>query len=277
MQGSRRHPELDNMPDFLFENTLILSDPREENCYSTIKDYCCPNFNLMSFTAIISLIQLSIFIVMCFLGDFNLQKTILQFSDETLETFGRCSAYNLKYKLEFYRLITCLFIFNNVKDLCGQLLLQVIVVSMVEKFIDKKTTFFFYLTTGIAGSITFIVFYDQNIEGNSFCVFGMVGLMFGFIIQNSQQDEARQVIMQVTIFILIIGIIGFFYKNSLIFGIYGSFLIGIIIGLIQPTQNRIFQRTKMKFVGIGVIFMYFTGFIYIFFSFRMPSRPIEQQ
>ncbi|CAD8047948.1 unnamed protein product [Paramecium primaurelia] len=77
MQGSRRHPELDNMPDFLFENTLILSDPREENCYSTIKDYCCPNFNLMSFTAIISLIQLSIFIVMCFLGDFNLQKTIL--------------------------------------------------------------------------------------------------------------------------------------------------------------------------------------------------------
>ncbi|CAD8137248.1 unnamed protein product [Paramecium octaurelia] len=277
MQGSRRHPELDNMPDFLFENTLILSDPREENCYSTIKDYCCPNFTLASFTAIISLIQLSLFIVMCFLGDFNLQKTILQFSDETLDTFGRCSAYNVKYKLEFYRLLTCLFIFNNVKDLCGELLLQVIVVSMAEKFIDKKTTLFLYLITGVAGSITFIVFYDQNFEGNSFCVFGMVGLIFGFIIQNSQQDEARQVIMQVTIFILIIGIIGFFYKNSLIFGIYGSFLIGIIIGLIQPTQNRIFYRTKMKFVGLGVIFMYFTGFIYIFFSFRMPSHPIEQQ
>ncbi|CAD8144464.1 unnamed protein product [Paramecium pentaurelia] len=277
MQGLRRHPELDNMPDFLFENTLILSDPREENCYQTIKDYCCPNFTLMSFTAIISFIQLSLFIVMCFFGDFNLQNTILQFSDETLDNFGRCSAYNVKYQLEFYRLLTCLFIFNNVKDLCGELLLQVIVVSMVEKFINKKTTLFLYLLTGVAGSITFIVFYDQSIQGNSFCLFGMVGLMFGFIIQNAQQDEARQVIMQVTIFILIIGIIGFFYKNSLIFGIYGSFLIGIIIGLIQPTQNRIFQRTKLKFVGLGVIFMYFTGFIYIFFSFRIPSHPIQQQ
>ncbi|CAK58459.1 unnamed protein product (macronuclear) [Paramecium tetraurelia] len=277
MYRARRHPDLDNMPEFLFENTLILSDPREENCYSTIKDYCCPNFTLMSFTAIVSLIQLSLFIVMCFFGDFNLQNTILQFSDETLDSFGRCSAYNVKYQLEFYRLLTCLFIFNNVKDLCGELLLQVIVVSMAEKFIDKKTTLCLYLLTGVAGSITFIVFYDQSIQGNSFCVFGMVGLMFGFIIQNAQQDEARQVIMQVTMFIFIIGLIGFFYKNSLIFGIYGSFLIGIIIGLIQPTQNRIFQRTKLKFVGLGVIFMYFTGFIYIFFSFRIPSRPIQQQ
>lgn len=36
------------------------------------------------------------------------------------------------------------------------------------------------------------------------------------------------------IFIVLIGIIGFFYKNSYIFGFYGSFILGIIIGLILP-------------------------------------------
>lgn len=31
----------------------------------------------------------------------------------------------------------------------------------------------------------------------------------------------------------------------------------------------------MKLVGLGIIFMYFTGFIYIFFSYREPTMPIK--
>lgn len=63
MYDFRRPSELENMPDFLFDSmkilyldAIIITDPREENCYSTIKDYCCPYFSLSSFTAIISII-----------------------------------------------------------------------------------------------------------------------------------------------------------------------------------------------------------------------------
>lgn len=51
MYGIRRPSELENMPDFLFDSmkilyldAIIISDPRDEDCYSTIKDYCCPYF-----------------------------------------------------------------------------------------------------------------------------------------------------------------------------------------------------------------------------------------
>ncbi|CAD8059445.1 unnamed protein product [Paramecium sonneborni] len=267
MQRARRHPDLDNMPDFLFENTLIQSDPREENCNTTIKDYCCPNFKLMSFTAIISLIQLLLFIFMCFFGDFKFRKQF-QFSNDTLKTFGRCSAYNVKYKIEFYRLIACLFIFNNVKDLCGELLLQVIIVSMIEKFVNIKTTFYLYLLTGIVDQINFIKFILNFI--NSW--FNFLDLQFRM---HNRMRQDKQSCKQLFLFQQLEQL-GFLQKFINLQNLW-QFLNRNYNWFDLTNKNRIFQRSKLKFVGLGVIFIYFTGFIYIFFWFRMPLHPIEQQ
>ena len=41
------------------------------------------------------------------------------------------------------------------------------------------------MCSGIAGILSFIVFYDQNPMGNIFSLFGLLGAVFGFAIQSA--------------------------------------------------------------------------------------------
>lgn len=55
-------------------------------------------------------------------------------------------------------------------------------------------------------------------------------------------------------------------------GHLGSLGIGFIFANIIPANNREIFATKLKVVGTGIIFLYFTGCMYIFFSFRDPIQ-----
>lgn len=50
-----------------------------------------------------------------------------------------------------------------------------------------------------------------------------------------------------------------------------ALLFGYVIGSVLPVNNRELVATKMKVVGMGIIFIYITGGFYAFYRYREPK------
>lgn len=64
--------------------------------------------------------------------------------------------------------------------------------------------------------------------------------------------------------------LGFLVPEMRNFGHFGSIVIGLLCGTIFPARNREYPVGKVRMVSVGLLFLYFTSGIYIFYGFRNP-------
>lgn len=146
----------------------------------------CPVLRLLSFTVAVCIIDIVLFIVTVSLG---LEKSgeLLEVQVSTLIKF-RASFAPLIYKGQVDRLIVAIFLHGYFMHLFGNLITTLVLVSRVEHTYRVIWTIVIYLFSGIAGNIFAEVTegspYANINVGASTSLYGMIGLLIGYLIVN---------------------------------------------------------------------------------------------
>lgn len=139
----------------------------------------------LSFTVIIIVIDIAVFIAQVAIG-LDRQGALLQVNAATLDMF-KANNPIMVYRGEVYRIITAIFLHVHFLHLAVNILTTFILVSRVEQTYKAPLTILIYLLSGIAGNI----FSDAVAKnpfmlaaGASTSLYGMVGVLLGYIIIN---------------------------------------------------------------------------------------------
>jgi len=94
------------------------SNARNENFFVSILEFCCPQLEIFSFIAMISFLELLIFIIaLCVFGISN--DSFLAPNYEGLKILGAADAKSTKNDYEFYRLIMPALLHANMNHISG--------------------------------------------------------------------------------------------------------------------------------------------------------------
>lgn len=125
--------------DFLNE-----SNPRKLSFLSFIKSFLFPSLRLISFTSLITLIDIIIFIITISFGIEKNPATLLSPLSSTLDLFGMKDPFKQQHG-QVWRFITYSILHANFNHLFSNVISQLIIVSSVEYMIGWKKSALLYL------------------------------------------------------------------------------------------------------------------------------------
>ena len=103
---------------YKFENNGEDSEARDENFCSSLFIFCCPKLSISQFIAIISILEIIVFIIsLCLFGLSN--DSFLAPDQHALQVLGSADAKSTKNDYEFYRLIMPTFLHANLEHILG--------------------------------------------------------------------------------------------------------------------------------------------------------------
>jgi rhomboid protease GluP len=195
----------------------------------------CPVLKPFSFTVIIIIIDIIVFIAEASIG-LDRSGELLQVNYNTLYTF-KANCPLPVYKGEVYRLITAIGLHVYFLHLILNVLATFIIVSRVEQTYKVPYTILFYILSGIMGNIFSDVVSTNPINvsaGASTSLYGMLGMLLGYMIINwdglsfmPQMFKCRTLLL--LIFMLVFSV---FFIDSQSQGIdYYGHLGGLLAGL----------------------------------------------
>ena len=163
-----------------------IKHPNDENYCDFFLYNICPVIRPLSFTVIICVIDLAIFVATLAVG-INLAGNLLAVKAQTLYDFKAVYAISI-YKGEVYRLLTAVALHANFMHIFGNLLTTVVILSRVEYTYGVWWSMLIYFVSGIGGNIFSVVVngapYNIVSVGASTSLFGIIGLLLGYIIIN---------------------------------------------------------------------------------------------
>ena len=173
----------------IFLKIVYKGDPREQTLLSYLQEVICPFFRIKSFSFIILIINLIVFIASLIPNGLEPSQKELKFlppSTITLDKMG--SLWGAKIKESFwesYRWIANSVLHGNFEHLFSNSLGILFFGTMVEYLIGTVKFCLIYILSGILGSL-FTVLIQQNTSnvGASICCFGIMGAMIAFYIIN---------------------------------------------------------------------------------------------
>ena len=173
----------------IFLKIVYKGDPREQTLLSYLQEVICPFFRIKSFSFIILIINLIVFIASLIPNGLEPSQKELKFlppSTITLDKMG--SLWGAKIKESFwesYRWIANSVLHGNFEHLFSNSLGILFFGTMVEYLIGTVKFCLIYILSGILGSL-FTVLIQQNTSnvGASICCFGIMGSMIAFYIIN---------------------------------------------------------------------------------------------
>lgn len=182
----RYNPD-DNTP--ILQKFSYKGDPKSQSIPSFLKEVICPFFTFKSFSFIIIVINILVFIASLIphgLNNEQLDKHFLPPDGNTLDLFGNLYGPKLRESpLQTYRWIANSLLhgyFEHVFSNCFGIL---IFGTMLEYLIGTWRYIAIYILSGILGSL-FSVLIQNNVRsvGASISCYGIIGAIFGFDIIN---------------------------------------------------------------------------------------------
>ena len=254
----------------IFLKIVYKGDPREQSFLSYLKEVICPFFRIKSFSFIILIINLIVFIASLIPNGLEPSQKELKFlppSTITLDKMG--SLWGAKIKESFwesYRWIANSVLHGNFEHLFSNSLGILFFGTMVEYLIGTVKFCLIYILSGILGSL-FTVLIQQNTSnvGASICCFGIMGAMIAFYIINWKglgkifgvNNKCLIVFFPTMMIFLSLFILSIDDTEINIYGHIGGLIFGFFLGLvfIRPKNDMdvgIFNRKILFIIGLIV-------------------------
>jgi len=254
----------------IFLKIVYKGDPREQTLLSYLQEVICPFFRIKSFSFIILIINLIVFIASLIPNGLEPSQKELKFlppSTITLDKMG--SLWGAKIKESFwesYRWIANSVLHGNFEHLFSNSLGILFFGTMVEYLIGTVKFCLIYILSGILGSL-FTVLIQQNTSnvGASICCFGIMGAMIAFYIINWKglgkifgvNNKCLIVFFPTMMIFLSLFILSIDDTEINIYGHIGGLIFGFFLGLvfIRPKNDMdvgIFNRKILFIIGLIV-------------------------
>ena len=228
------------MRSYLYKNNG--ANPRNENFFNFIKNTMCPLFSLCSFTFIVIVVNIVLFLVTLCFGIENTNSKFLCPKRKTLENFGSLGYYLIiKSPSQIYRFITNIFLHLSFTHIFANVLTLFIFATLIEQIFQFWRFMIIYLASGILGGLIYITMSkDSRYQsvGASISLFGIFGAYFAYWIINyetlnrllsaTERCCMINVLLFMMLFLLLFQIIQNFSGNDNI-NIIGHF-IGMMFG-----------------------------------------------
>ena len=140
---------------------------------------------------------------------------------------------------EYWRLLTSVFIHGGIIHLVMNLVGIFLAGMFLEEKLGRKNMILYFLITGVAGSITSVLWHDNTVSiGASGAIFGYFGLLLAFNIFKIISKDQQGIIWNILIF---------YGGISLLFGIFngidnaahfGGLLMGFILGVLTAIKLK---------------------------------------
>lgn len=130
-------------------------EAREESYLSFIKNFICPNLELISPTTGIALLNILIYLIMVLFGvDENDKANFLPIRSKTLDIFGNFNIEKMQSNqiTQFYRWIMNIFLYPNLTFLTINTIGLLLIGSIIEKLTSKLTFIGIFFISGFMGT-----------------------------------------------------------------------------------------------------------------------------
>ena len=179
-----RYDPNDRIP--VFSKISFKGDPREQTVINFLNETLCPVFSFKSFSFIIIVINIVVFIITLCLNGLS-QDRYGSFLPVNWVTFKDISLYGLDLRRNpghVYRWIVHDFLHSNFEHLFSNCFGILIIGTLLEYFIGTLNYIVIYFVSGLLGSLfSVLVDHTSSSVGASICVYGIVAglLAFDFI------------------------------------------------------------------------------------------------
>ena len=236
----------------IFSKIVYKGDPREQTLLSYLKEVICPFFRLKSFSFVILMINLIVFIISLIpngLEPSQKGEKFLPPSIKTLELFGSLWGTKIRESfLQSYRWIANSVLHGNFEHLFSNSLGILFFGTMVEYLIGSLKYSLIYILSGILGSLfTVLVQTNSSSVGASICCFGILGTLLGFYLINwnaltrifGVNNKCLIVVFPVMMIFLSLFIITTNDTEINIYGHFGGIIFGFFLSLcfIRPKKE----------------------------------------
>ena len=241
---------------FIFHKFNYKGDPRNQPILNFLKEAICPFFFFKSFSFIIIVINILIYISSFIPNGFEksrLDQYFLPPSYKTLDLFGElCGTSMRKKTYEFYRWFTHNLLHVGFEHIFSNCFAILVIGTMLEYLIGTWRYILIYILSGLLGGL-FSVLIEPNAHsvGASICICGLISALMGFFIINWE--------ILPTIFGIQNRCYIIFFPLMMIF-----MTIPLVAGTYQGSGIDYSQTTVNVYGHIGgLIFGFFLSFIFI--------------
>jgi rhomboid protease GluP len=249
-----------------------MKNPKDENYFDMLKDLCCPAFKCFSFTTIVLIVTLVMYVVELSMG-LNKAGSFLEVQTSTLLQLGANYAPYIRQG-QVYRLIAPIFLHINFLHFFGNMLAIFMFVTRIEHSFGLVRTFLIYMLSGIGGNIFSALIDSTDVKaGASTSLYGMIGVIIGYMIINWSGLDIVGPIMKYQLCCTSVMIIMFIFFFSVlgtgnvdVFGHLGGLMTGLFLSSINETiKNETYEKViRIVLISLFVI-MYVICFA-IFFT-----------
>ena len=243
-------------------------DPRTETFWDMLHLNFCPTLKFRSFTSLISIINVCIFIASLVISGIQVDRDFLQVKNEPIISKISMNPIKIKSGSQYYRLITPCFFHLSFMHIIMNSFSLLIWGSFIETFCGTIKYMTIYLFAGVAGNLMSASINSDyaNSIGASGCIMGITATLIGMLILNwmalgeGQYKEFRGmltcVVIMITVFTLLFTAMpGKSTDNSKtdnwahLGGFLGGFSLSMSIGKVFGRINEKPYEKRVRIVG----------------------------
>ena len=221
-------------------NPAFPKDPREETFLEMLKFNFCPHFSIYSFSILLGIILLAIFLIETIIDGLNTSKIAYYFLPVNLlgpftKTF-KADFESTFRNYQIWRLITSIFLNQSVNQLLANLLSLIIFVSFFERLIIPNRIRLYFALGGLLGNIVGLGITQTGSMslGPEPGIFGIYGAVFGFLMFNWKNMEASANLRTMWVFQTMMILVFSYFSiggNGNGWMIFGGLISGFFVGL----------------------------------------------
>lgn len=249
--------------------------PKDENYWDMLKLMCCPTCQFLSFTTFMILVYMGLFIAEAALG-VNREGSLLQINHSVLIRLGANYSYAVRLG-QVWRLITASLLHADFMHFLGNWVITIILLSRFEYTFGSLRCIVIYLGCSIGGNILAAICTPSDIKvGASACLFGLIGVTFGYIIVNWSGLNAIGPIMKcqlvclsilITIFTIVFTSAG--VQTVDYYGHVGGFFCGLWLSSINKTIKKGKCERNTRIIGLILFLVQLMASFAIFYSKKL--------
>ena len=128
--------------------TQFTKHPKDENFWDMIKNTACPTFRFLSFTFLVSVLNLGLFICSLVSDGIDYGQLLLEVKLGPLMTFIACSPIKIKLDYELWRFITPVFFHLNLEHIFANTFSIIIWGAAIEDVLGTFRFIVIYIVSG---------------------------------------------------------------------------------------------------------------------------------
>ena len=253
---------------------------------------CCPTLKWSTVMAIVSIIDIIVFIVVIAIGgtvrgDPASPMNFLTPNSYYLWLLGDKDPYYMKggpgMFPQVWRFMTPVFLHGSLAHIIYNVLSQLLFGSMIESMAGFKRTLILYFGGAIGGNLLGALVSDSIAVGASTALLGLLGAGIGWLVLNWKALENTGLRCIVTCYFVMIVIMnllfgmGVGYGNSgtsidwcgHLGGLYTGIFLGMFVMSVIGNRNTSYEKNVEK-LGVGLLVIWFVLGFSLFYTVRHP-------